>query len=696
MAEDEKQGNNEGEDLPISIGMPDRNGRRVNPWAWVVSVNFLQGLQYAVINILYVIVFFTMGIDKGTAAFAAGILTLPWTIKPLWGPLIDKYWTKRAWTLFMELAVGLAFIGLAGAMLIPGEAPPDGQPPFFWASVVFIFLLAFAAATHDIACDGYYMLALTQKQQAFFVGIRSTAFRFAIIFATGVLVWQADLVQIATGPDPVDVEVQVARGALGDEEPPAEPGVDDVAESVVDDSLVPVPSAPLEPTISSLRGPVDDPDGLAIMVEPAVIALDAGTTGAIAVRLSEPLPEGEKLVVIPAYRTGDKAVSVQDVRMEFTAENWDKPQQAVVSVAERNVEGGAAAAIRFKGGNIPLSWAVVNATCAAFFLLLFAWHWITLPRPHADAVETENRPPFYQPLLAVVATTLVPFLIGYVAYRMMGTYLADPLKAAFFGEELTVAQTKLFDFLFYVGRLILLVGIGWMFFVLPGLSLGTKSFFNAMDRYSRIGFVEVFTTFFSKPGIGIVLAFILTFRLGEAQLATVKNIFLLDGRSEGGLAMTLSQAAFANSVIWAGALVIGGLFGGWLIASYGLKRVIWILVAFMHLPNALYIWLAYAQPDLVWINVVIFVESLGYGIGFAGFLLIMIMAAQGPYKTAHYALCTGFMSLGYLVPMTLSGFLAEIAGYEWFFILVMVFVIPGTLIIPFLAIDPNFGRKSTD
>ncbi len=118
------------------------------------------------------------------------------------------------------------------------------------------------------------------------------------------------------------------------------------------------------------------------------------------------------------------------------------------------------------------------------------------------------------------------------------------------------------------------------------------------------------------------------------------------------------------------------------------------MVAAMHLPNMLYIYLATAMPEsLLPVNIVVGIESFGYGFGFAAYLLVMILAAQGPYKTAHYALCTGAMALGYMIPSMWSGFLAEIVGYRMFFILVMFFTLPGVLLVPFLKIDPNFGKK---
>ena len=233
------------EEESVHVGEPDSKGRRISPWSWVVSVNFAQGLQYVVVTDLFGTIIFLMGLDKGTAAFWTSLLQMPWTIKPLWGPLVDRYWTKRNWTVWMQGLVGLAFAGIGLSLLAPSALVLNWLPAFLLLSLVFLFLIAFSGATHDIACDGYYMLTLTERQQAFYVGIRSTAFRLAMVAANGVLLWMASGIQRYTGPEPSDVAIHcTAPGASAEEVP--------------------------------LKGKFSRPEKAVILVEPESLKLKAG------------------------------------------------------------------------------------------------------------------------------------------------------------------------------------------------------------------------------------------------------------------------------------------------------------------------------------------------------------------------------------------------------------------------------------
>src|SRR5690606_35085162 len=97
----------------VHVGDPYSRGRRISPWGWIPTVYFAQGLQYAIVVQLFAIIFFTMGVPNSTTLFWVGLLSFPWTLKPLWGPLVDKYWTKRSWTYWMQGLVAVSFIGCA-------------------------------------------------------------------------------------------------------------------------------------------------------------------------------------------------------------------------------------------------------------------------------------------------------------------------------------------------------------------------------------------------------------------------------------------------------------------------------------------------------------------------------------------------------------------------------------------------------
>jgi MFS transporter, PAT family, beta-lactamase induction signal transducer AmpG len=150
-----------------------------NPWLFVPSLYLMQGIPVVVVQQLSVTMYKKMGVDNAQIGLWTSLIAWPWVVKMLWGPLVDSNGTKRSWIIVMQALIiaglGLATIGIA-------------QPAFLAITLGVFFLVAFLSATHDIAADGFYLLALNEKAQAFFVGIRSAFFRLAMIFSTGVLV----------------------------------------------------------------------------------------------------------------------------------------------------------------------------------------------------------------------------------------------------------------------------------------------------------------------------------------------------------------------------------------------------------------------------------------------------------------------------------------------------------------------------
>lgn len=158
-----------------------------SPWSWIPSLYFAEGLPYVAVMTISLILYKQLGLSNADITFYTSWLYLPWVIKPLWSPFIDIVKTKRWWITTMQLLIGAAFGGIA--FTIPSDFWLQGTLCFFW-------LMAFASATHDIAADGFYMLGLDQHDQAWFVGIRSTFYRFATIFGQGVLVMIAGNLQV--------------------------------------------------------------------------------------------------------------------------------------------------------------------------------------------------------------------------------------------------------------------------------------------------------------------------------------------------------------------------------------------------------------------------------------------------------------------------------------------------------------------
>ncbi|UUZ51578.1 hypothetical protein LP420_20975 [Massilia sp. B-10] len=143
-----------------------------NPWTWVPTLYFGQAIPYVVVMVLSVVIYKDFGISNDDIAFYTSWLYLPWVIKPLWSPFIDMFRSKRWWTVSMQFIIGASLASVALTTHLP---------MFFQMSLAVLWLMAFSSATHDIAADGFYMLALPQHEQAAFVGVRSTFYRLANI-----------------------------------------------------------------------------------------------------------------------------------------------------------------------------------------------------------------------------------------------------------------------------------------------------------------------------------------------------------------------------------------------------------------------------------------------------------------------------------------------------------------------------------
>ncbi|MBR2369114.1 MAG: AmpG family muropeptide MFS transporter [Paludibacteraceae bacterium] len=409
-----------------------------NPWSWIPTLYFAEGLPYVLVMTVSVIMYKNLGISNAEIAFYTSWLYLPWVIKPFWSPFVDLLKTKRWWITSMQLLIGAGLAGIA--FFLPTTF-------FFQATLAVFWLMAFSSATHDIAADGFYMLALNESEQSLFVGIRNIFYRIATITGQGLLI--------------------VLAGML---------------------------------------------------------------------------------------------------------EKWT--------------------------GNIPYAWSLVFFVCAGLFIAIGLYHSYQLPKPTTD----------------------------------------------------------------------------------KGASLGSLG--------------NLFKTFFQKKGIVLSLAFILLYRLGEAQLAKLASPFLLDKPEMGGLNLSTEQVGIIYGTIGVIALLIGGIVGGIVASKHGLKKWLWYMVAAMNVPNLVYVYLAFVQPENFWIiSSCVAIEQLGYGFGFTAFMLYLIYVAQGPYQTAHYAICTGFMALGMMLPGMIAGWLQEMMGYDWFFIWVCLCTIPGIILAGFLPIPEDFGKK---
>ena len=425
------------------------DNKKRNPWAWIPTLYFAEGLPNVVVMTLAVVMYMEMGMTDTEIALYTAWLGLPWVIKPLWSPFVDLYKTKRWWVLSMQLLLGAAFAGVAFTV---------NTGFWFQGTMFFFFLMAFSSATHDIAADGFYMIELDSHDQSWFVGIRNTSYRIAVIFGQGVLVWVADQLQ-AVFPD-------------------------------------------------------------------------------------------------------SKA---------FT-------------------------------------WSLIFFALAAIFIAIWLYHGFIMPKP----VDRNNE----------------------------GQTASD---------------------------------------VVRGLKQMLLSFFTKVSARQII----------------FVLLFLLLYRFPEAMLTKMASTFLLRPVEDGGLGLTKEAFGLAYGTVGLIGLLLGGIVGGMLASRDGLKRWLWPFVCAITLPDIVYVYLSYVQPDNLWlISSCLFIEQFGYGLGFTALTLYMLYFSQGEFKTSHYAICTGLSYLGLMLPGMVSGWIKDQVGYNTFFIIVMFLCIITFAVTAFIKIDPEFGKKT--
>lgn len=410
-------------------------------WAWVPFLYFTQGLPYVIVVTVSVIMYKKLGISNDDIGLYTSLLYLPWVLKPLWSPFVDLKSTKRNWFLAMQLVIALALFGV-------GLSLPTNL--FFVTTLACFWMAAFASATNDIASDGYYMIGLSEKKQSFFVGIRSTFYRLAMV-------------------------------------------------------------------------------------------------------------TGEGLIVILAG---------------FLENHY---------------------------GDNTKAWSITITATAFLMLALTASNFFVAPKYESSSSISLDKPK---------------------------------------------------------------------------------------------GFLEVFISFFKKPNIGIALAFILTYRLGESQLVKMAAPFLLDPPEKGGLGYSTELLGTIFGTVGVIMLSIGGILGGILISRDGLKKWMLPMVLSLNVPNILYAILAQTQTDhIVAVTATVVFEKFGYGFGFAAFLMYLIYIAEGKSKTSHYAIATGFMALGMMLPGMLSGYMQSWLGYGGFFIWVVLAALPALFLLRYIKYPADYGKK---
>ncbi len=315
-------------------------------------------------------------------------------------------------------------------------------------------------------------------------------------------------------------------------------------------------------------------------------------------------------------------------------------------------------------GDIPGSWSIMLIVSAGIFLALFLYHRFILPYPSEDVPKAKAEP------IAVMRS--LGTMAGYLAAAGLLVWLFNMLSGL--GQKLG-AVALIVAALVYAAR--------------KYLSPYLKKQLAAEDS----SFNEAFISYFTMDGIGYIIAFILLYRLAEAMLLKLTSPFLLDAVAKGGLGISTSEVGIIYGGAGIFALIVGGILGGWLISKFGFRKCLWPMVFALHVPDVFYLYMAYAQPALrqitLWghnipfgpVPLLVAAEQFGYGLGLTVFTVYLMMICKGKYKTAHFAISTGIMALGMMIPGMISGKLQEAVGYQHFFLAVCLLTIPGILVI---------------
>jgi PAT family beta-lactamase induction signal transducer AmpG len=337
---------------------------------------------------------------------------------------------------------------------------------------------------------------------------------------------------------------------------------------------------------------------------------------------------------------------------------------------------------------IAIAFLIVGITIPMnhFFMLSLALFWVAAFASASNDVASDG---FY--MLALSKDQQSFFLGIRSTFYRLSMLTANGLIVILGGflEHKFGDKSKAWSYTMIVVALIMVFLTIYNFFTTPKVEETSET-----ETTPKVSFGEVFATFFQKKQIGLILAFILLFRLGESQLLKMLTPFLIDEKTKGGLGLSTEDVGIIYGTFGVTALVIGGILGGIAISKGGLRK--WMLPMFlaMHLPIIGFILLAHFHPTSVYyIYATVIAEQFGYGFGFAAFMMYLIYVADGESKTAHYSIATGFMALGMMIPGMASGFIQEYLGYGNFFIWVFLATIPGLILSQFLKYPADFGKK---
>lgn len=619
-----------------------------NPWTFVPLLYFMQAIPVTIVQEVATIFYKDLGVANDPIVRWTSLISLPWSLQLLLGPLVDLNGTKRNWILGGQALIAVGLIATALLLRVPYA---------FEITLLILGATAVTSALCNIATDGFYIISMAKDQQAKFVGVQTTCYRLGRLFCTGLLVLFVGLL-MRFEPLPV-------TAPEGSSLTVAKDGRERMVSSV---SLV------IDQGLLKTRGgetvlgvPVEGKDGKTSRE----IQAPAGVFGL------ECSPEGE---VVALRVTGKEPFG----------------RLALATAADPAAPATGLVVGQSKPGISPaVAWPAILLAAALIYGLGSLINRKTVPRPAEDrpAVPSEENETRKN-----ILRTVVLLGIGVGGYFTLNAAVRLIAHAAsggsLFGWSLAgwrlPEPNTIIGFDLGIGS----VGAELAQLVVCGLVVaGTLAAARRLIVGTPMG--DAFSSFVRQQGIWAIFFFILTYRFGEAMVAKMSPLFLKDSIVNGGLAVQNEQLGLIKGVAGVIGIVLGGLAGGWVVARLGLRRAFWLLAICMHVPNLLYLWASYAHPPIAYLYGVDFVDQFGYGFGFAGYMVYLMWVAQrGSYKTAHYAIGTGMGALCIAIAGVVSGVLQKNFGYHGFFIWVIFLTIPGMLALLFIPLDDQHSKPA--
>ena len=658
-----------------------------NPWAWIPTLYFAQGLPYVAVMTISVIMYKRLGMSNTDIALYTGWLGLPWVIKPFWSPFVDIIKTKRWWVLIMQWVIAIALAGIAFTI-----------PTAWWVQLTFavFMLMGFASATHDIAADGFYMLALTEHEQSLFVGIRSTFYRIATVVGQGLLVILAGVVEMNSGLEPVRIDITANPDA---------PAVVAQMPTISDKDINNSNEIQFITSETSIKTSVKAPDK-ALLGDSTLAFADYNK--AIGDSINNVNITNGFYIPDPKFTKDDKLVYQKNTDFKLDSASWQNDHYIYYG---KDNNGSEITALDDKLAKKEEEKSGLENWIATSFPDKFKEKKANDKTSNfaVVAVRLNKQPKAGEQYVLNIANdkgstdikaTQSRFVFNennwnkpaYIHFSI-DNKIKEEVSSSFIGTSGNIPLA--WALVFVVLSVFFLIIALYHTWAMPKPAVDANQD-KKTAKEIILGFLDTFKTFFTKFPVWQTVAailFMLFYRFPEAQLTKIIMPFLVDPLDKGGLALSTSEVGIVYGTVGIIGLTIGGIIGGILAAKGGLKKWLHPMAWSMSLTCLTFIYLAFTQDQsFLTINICVFIEQFGYGFGFTAYMLYLIYYSEGKYKTAHYAICTGFMALSMMMGM-IAGWLEDLIGYQNFFIWTMIcclFTIGAAFII---KVDPSFGLK---